>query len=161
MFSINGSMFSLHFATMVQQSHPRRGIALLEVMIAVGLLTLAVSAITQSIVASQQQNLEARERIVASISAESLLSQIGEQPWETLDSWDGFTEDPGTLTDPTGVLLMGDWEHIGRTVGVTFTEVFIDELQIYIRGKTINVIVFNANARELANLERFIAEPSP
>ena len=139
---------------------PRKGIALLEVMIAVGLLTLAISSITQAIVAAQQQNLEVRERIVATIAAESLLSQIGESKWEKLDTWHGFSEEVGTLTDPTGLALEGDWNKVGRQVTITPTEIFIDELQIYITGKTINVIAVTKNGRELANLERFIAEPS-
>tara|TARA_Y100000758_G_scaffold261391_1_gene199668 strand:- start:509 stop:958 length:450 start_codon:yes stop_codon:yes gene_type:complete len=138
----------------------RQGIALLEVMIAVGLLTLAVSSITQAIVAAQQQNLEVREQIVASIAAESLLSQIGEDSWENLSTWDGFREEVGTLTDPTGSALEGDWKQVGREVTITATEIFIDELQIFITGKTINVIAFTKNGRELVNLERFIAEPS-
>ena len=138
----------------------RQGIALLEVMIAVGLLTLAVSSITQAIVAAQQQNLEVRERIVASIAAESLLSQIGEESWENLSTWDGFREEVGTLTDPTGIALEGDWKQVGRKVTITPTEIFIDELQIFITGKTINVIAFTKYGRELVNLERFIAEPS-
>lgn len=138
----------------------RQGIALLEVMIAVGLLTLAVSSITQAIVAAQQQNLEVRQRIVASIAAESLLSQIGEGSWENLSTWDGFREEVGTLTDPTGIALEGDWKQVGREVTITPTEIFIDELQIFITGKTINVIAFTKNGRELVNLERFIAEPS-
>ena len=138
----------------------RQGIALLEVMIAVGLLTLAVSSITQAIVAAQQQNLEVRQRIVASIAAESLLSQIGEESWENLSTWDGYREEVGTLTDPTGIALEGDWKQVGREVTITPTEIFIDELQIFITGKTINVIAFTKNGRELVNLERFIAEPS-
>jgi hypothetical protein len=138
----------------------RQGIALLEVMIAVGLLTLAVSSITQAIVAAQQQNLEVRQRIVASIAAESLLSQIGEESWENLSTWDGYREEVGTLTDPTGIALEGDWKQVGREVTITPTEIFIDELQIFITGKTINVITFTNNGRELVNLERFIAEPS-
>ena len=142
-------------------TNQKRGLALLEVMIAVGLLTLAVSSITQAVVAAQQQSLEVRERIVASIAAESLLSQIGESEWEKLDTWHGFKEEVGSLTDPTGLELDGDWKQVGREVTITPTEIFIDELQIYITGKTINVITFTKNSRELANLARFIAEPSP
>ena len=139
---------------------PVRGVALLEVMIAVGLLTLAVSSITQAIVAAQQQNLEVRERIVASIAAESLLAQIGETSWENLSAWNGYREEVGTLTDPTGIALEGDWKQVGREVAITSAEIFIDELQVFITGKTITVIAFTKNGRELVNLERFIAEPS-
>ncbi len=151
-------MLSRH--SIAKKKPTRKGVALLEVMIAVGLLTVAVSSITHAIVGAQQQNLEVRQRIVASISAESLLSQIAEQPWEDLESWNGFREEVGTLTDPTGISLEGDWELIGREVIVTRTEVFIDELQIYITGQTIIVTAFLESGRELANLERFIAEPS-
>jgi hypothetical protein len=129
-------------------------------MIAVALLTLAVSSITQAIVAAQQQNLETRERVVASIAAESLLSQIGEEEWDKLETWNGYREEIGTLQDPTGALLDGDWEHIGRSVGIAPKEVFIDALQIYIKGKTIQVTTFNKDGRSLSTIERFIAEPS-
>ena len=87
----------------VQRPHfYRRGIALLEVMIAVGLLTFAVVAISSAIVAGQQQSLEARRTIVASVAAESLLSQLSQEPWETIDSWHGYSEEVGTIVDPTG-----------------------------------------------------------
>jgi hypothetical protein len=50
---------------MQEYAHPfhRKGIALLEVMIAVGLLTFAVAAISSAIVAGQQHSLEARKTI--------------------------------------------------------------------------------------------------
>ena len=60
---------------------PRRGIALLEVMIALGILTFAVASISSAIVGGQQQSLEARGKIVGSVAAESLLSQITQVPW--------------------------------------------------------------------------------
>ena len=136
------------------------GIALLEVMIAVGILTLSVTAITQSIVAAQQQNLEVRERIVGSIVAESFLSQIGEVEWEDLDTWNGFREEVGSICDPTGSSLEGDWEHVGREVSINPTEIFIDDLEIFINGKTITVTTFTKDGRILTTLERFLAEPS-
>jgi len=139
----------------------RRGIALLEVMIAVGILTFAVTAITSAIVAGQQQSLEAREKIVASVAAESLLSRITQVPWETIDSWDGYTEDVGTITDPTGVAVGGDWDRIGRIVTVIAGEVQITPIEVFIVGRTITVSSFTKDGRTLATIERFVPEPQP
>ena len=137
----------------------RRGIALLEVMIAVGILTFAVTAITSAIVAGQQQSLEAREKIVASVAAESLLSRITQVPWETIDSWDGYTEDVGTITDPTGVAVGGDWDRIGRIVTVIAGEVQITPIEVFIVGRIITVSSFTKDGRTLATIERFVPEP--
>ena len=136
-----------------------RGIALLEVMIAVGILTFAVTAITSAIVAGQQQSLEAREKIVASVAAESLLSRITQVPWETIDSWDGYTEDVGTITDPTGVAVGGDWDRIGRIVTVIAGEVQITPIEVFIVGRIITVSSFTKDGRTLATIERFVPEP--
>ena len=138
-----------------------RGIALLEVMIAVGILTFAVTAITSAIVAGQQQSLEAREKIVASVAAESLLSRITQVPWETIDSWDGYTEDVGTITDPTGVAVGGDWDRIGRIVTVIAGEVQITPIEVFIVGRIITVSSFTKDGRTLATIERFVPEPQP
>ena len=143
----------------VQQTNARRGIALLEVMIAVGILTFAVTAITSAIVAGQQHSLEAREKIIASIAAESLLSQLSQEPWETMDSWHGYIEDVGTISDPTGASLDGDWNRIGRNVSVIDSEVLVESLQVYIIGRTIVVNTFASDGRILTTVERFIPEP--
>ena len=137
----------------------RRGVALLEVMIAVGILTFAVAAISSAIVAGQQQSLAARTTIVASVAAESLLSQLTQEPWETIDSWHGYTEEVGTITDPTGIPIGGDWDSIGRRVSVVETDMFIEPLQVFIVGRTVTVTSFAKDGRELSSLQRFIPEP--
>ena len=116
----------------VQQTNARRGIALLEVMIAVGILTFAVSAITSAIVAGQQHSLEAREKIIASIAAESLLSQLSQEPWETMNSWHGYIEDVGTISDPTGESLGGDSQWGSNNGGDLYNGLFSSTIIIII-----------------------------
>ena len=137
----------------------RRGIALLEVMIAVGILTFTVASITSAIVAGQQHSLEARSKIVGAVAAESLLSQITQVPWETIDSWHGYVEEVGTITDPTGISLEGDWNTIGRSVTVIADEVQVAPLEVFIIGRTITVTSFAEDGRVLATNERFVQEP--
>jgi type II secretory pathway pseudopilin PulG len=138
---------------------PQRGIALLEVLIAVGILTFAVASVTSAIVAGQQQSLEARNKIVGSVAAESLLSQITQAPWESIDTWHGYVEEVGTITDPTGVGMDGDWSQIGRNVTVISDEVQVTPLEVFVVGRTVTVSSFTADGRILATIERFVPEP--
>jgi len=142
-----------------QHSKHRQGLAMLEVMIAVGLLTLAVAAISSALVAGQQHSLEARITIVASVAAESLLSTISQEPWETIDSWHGYTEEIGSITDPTGITVGGDWGLIGRKISIVESDIYIEPLQVYIIGRTVTVITFTHDGRELISVGRFIPEP--
>lgn len=137
----------------------RRGIALLEVMIAVGILTFTVTAITSAIVGGQQQTMEARTKIVCAVAAESLLSQITQEPWESIDTWHGYKEDVGTITDPIGIPMEGDWNNIGRTVSVVASEVQVSQLEVFIVGRTVTVSAFTENGRILSTIERFVPEP--
>ena len=145
---------ALHF-----QHHQRRGLALLEVMIAAGLLAFSVAAITTAIVAGQKQSAAARASIVATVAAESLLSQVSQEPWETIDSWHGYTEDIGTIVDPTGSPIGGDWDSIGRRVSIAESDVYIDSLEVFIVGRTITVTAFSDQGLVLTSVERFISEP--
>jgi hypothetical protein len=142
-----------------RKTNYRKGIALLEVMIATALLTLAVTSITSAIVAGQQQSLEARTKIVGSIAAESFLSQISQEPWESLNSWHGYIEEIGTIVDPTGIPLDGDWESIGRSVSVIDSEILIESLEVYILGRTVTVTSFTNGGRIITTVDRFIPEP--
>ncbi len=146
----------MKFKTITRQN---RGIALIEVMVAVGILTLTITAITSAIVAGQQQSLAARERIIASVATESLLATISNEPWESLSSWNDYREEVGSIVDPSGMSLEGDWDLIGREVQVADAEVFIEPLEIFIRGQIITVRSFNNDGNTISTLERFVPEP--
>ena len=98
---------------------------------------------------------------VASVAAESLMSQLIQEPWETLISWHGYTEEIGTIVDPNDKSIGGDWGVIGRVVSVVDSRVQIESLEVFIVGRTITVASFNKKKRVLATVERFIPEPQP
>jgi len=120
---------------------------------------VSVVAITSAIVSGQQQSLQSRSTIVASIAAESMLASISQEPWETIDSWHGYSEGVGEIVDATGMSIGGDWNAIGRKVAVIETDLFVDTLQVFITGRTVSVTVFGKDGRELASVDRFIPEP--
>lgn len=140
-------------------SQRRRGLAMLEVLIAAGLLSLSVSSITTAIIAGQQLSLEARAKIVGTVAAESMMSQLLHEPWESLVAWHGYTEIVGSISDPTGTSIGGDWSNIGRTVTVVDTRLEINSLEVLVLGRTITVSSFDSSKRILATVERFIPEP--
>ena len=142
-------------------THTRHGIVMLEVLLAVALLTFAVVSVSSAIVAGQQQSAEARTKIIGAIAAESLISQLSQEPWATLNSWDGYTEPVGTIVDPTGQSIGGDWSEIGRQVSIVDSDIFIEPLQVYIVGKNVTVSSFTNSGRILSTVKRFVPEPQP
>ena len=78
-------------------------------MIAVGILTVAIAAITTAIVAGQSQSVIAKQMIMGSVASESLMSQISAEPYESIQSWDGFREEVGTISTLSGSILEGDF----------------------------------------------------
>ena len=137
-----------------------RGLAMMEVMIAIGILTVAIAAITTAIVAGQRQSVVAKQVIVGAVASESLMSQISAEPYEAIDSWNGYREEVGKMTALSGSPLKGDFSLLGRFVKVEDGEVLINELEINIVGKNITVITFNQVNEVVSELTKFVPEPS-
>ncbi len=137
-----------------------RGLAMMEVMIAVGILTVAIAAITSAIVAGQKQSLAARQAIVGAVASESLMSQITVESYESIELWNGFREEAGSMTTPSGNLLDGDFALLGRSVSVEDSEVLIDPLEINIVGKHVTVTAFNQQNEVVSEVSKFVPEPS-
>lgn len=138
----------------------RRGFTILEAVIATGILVVAVAAITSAITAGQQQGLEARQRIVGAIASESLLAHVAAVPFDDLEDWNGYVEEPGTLAAPDSLPVDGDWSAIGRRVSVEPSSLFVEELGVLLLGRTIRVTSFSNNGRDLASVQRFVPEPA-
>ncbi|MCH2147704.1 MAG: hypothetical protein MK073_07810 [Phycisphaerales bacterium] len=137
-----------------------RGLAMMEVMIAIGILTVAIAAITTAIVAGQRQSVVAKQVIVGAVASESLMSQISAEPYEAIDSWNGYREEVGEMTALSGSPLKGYFSLLGRFVKVEDGEVLINELEINIVGKNITVITFNQVNEAVSELTKFVPEPS-
>ena len=133
---------------------------MMEVMIAVGILTVAIAAITTAIVAGQRQSMIAKQMIVGSVASESLMSQISAEPYESIQSWDGYREEVGSMTTLSGSTLEGDFSLLGRLVEVEDGEVLIDELEINIVGKNVTVVTFNQLNEVVSEITKFVPEPA-
>ena len=138
----------------------RRGFTLLESMIASTILAGIVLVITSVISAGQQQALEAQLRITATIAAERLMHGMGTIEYEQLQSWNGYIQDVGQMADQEGALLPPMFSNLGRRVQVSQETESIDQLGLSIMGRNLRVEVFDRDGRVMADLARFIPEPS-
>ena len=72
----------------------------------------------------------------------------------------GYTEDVGTMTDMLGDPLPDSFHMVGRDVQVTTSLEQFGGLGVAVRGRSINVRAFGEDGRILAEITRFIPEPS-
>jgi hypothetical protein len=154
-------LFGLTFHPARGRSHRRsRGFTLIEALMATGILLGIVVTVTSAITAGQQNAFEAQERIAGTLAAEELMGRLITVDYSLLPTWSGYTEAVGSMTDMHANPMPESFGMIGRDVQVTTALKTIGELGVRVRGRTIRVRAFNNDARVLADLTRFVSEPS-
>ena len=128
----------------------RRGLTLIESLIAAVLLVTVVTAVLGALSAGHQHAMEAKRLITASLAAEQLMARVTATPYSDLTQWNDWEETPGQGTS-------GDEQR--RRVTVTASTQQIDQLQITILGSFITVESFDDDGRTLTRLVRFVPEP--
>jgi Tfp pilus assembly protein PilV len=137
----------------------RRGFTLMEALMASGILLAVVIAVTSAITAGQQNAYEAHQRIAATLATEDLLGRLLVENYANLPTWSGYSEAVGEMTDGSGNPMPSSFDMIGRDVQVTTDLKTVSALAVNVRGRTVRVRAFDADARILAELSRFIPEP--
>lgn len=126
---------------------------------AAGILLIVVVAVTSAVTAGQQQAYEAKQRIAASLAAEELMSRVLVEDYANLPSWHGHTEAPGAMTDMAGHAMPENFDGIGRDVQVTTSLRVLVDVDVRVRGRTIEVRSFTVDGRVLTDISRFVPEP--
>ena len=137
----------------------RRGLTLIESLIAAVLLVTVVTAVLGAMSAGHQHAMEAKRLITASLAAEQLMARVTATPYSDLTQWHDWEETPGQGTSGDEQRLPDLFELIGRRVTVTASTQQIDQLQITILGSFITVESFDDDGRTLTRLVRFVPEP--
>tara|TARA_Y100000589_G_scaffold21991_1_gene18329 strand:- start:32835 stop:33275 length:441 start_codon:yes stop_codon:yes gene_type:complete len=139
-------------------AHPsRRGITLIESLIASALLLTVVTAILSALSAGHQHSREAQGLVTASLAAEQLMAKVSSDAYGSLPEWDGWDEKPGTLVDEDRMPTL--FTMIGRRVLIRPEAHSIEQLQVRVTGYTVTVESYDATGRILTRLVRFIPEP--
>ena len=136
---------------------PRRGLTLVEALVASALLLTVVTAILSAVSAGHQQAREAHGLVTASLAAEQLMARISSDDYGTLPNWDGWDEGPGTLVGEDRLPVL--FNLVGRRVQVTPEEHALEFLQVLVNGYTVTVESYDTTGRVLTRLIRFIPEP--
>lgn len=137
----------------------RRGVTLVESLIAAMLLVVVVTAVLGALSAGQQHATEARRLVSAGLSAEMLMARVTASDWSDLDQWNGYQEQPGKAMGPDETPLPELYNLIGRRVTIIPDDQVIDELQVIVSGYLVTVESYDAKGRVLASIIRFIPEP--
>ena len=138
---------------------PRRGLTLVESLIAAVLLVTVVTAVLGALSAGHQHAMEAKRLITGSLAAEQLMARVTTTPYAQLGQWNGWEETPGTVTNASDESLPDLFELVGRRVTVHSGTEHLDEVQIVLVGSVVTIESFSDDGRVLARLIRFIPEP--
>lgn len=146
----------------------RRGLTLVEVVIAMTILAFAVLVIVQMVSAGQAQTYAALHDLRALSLAEAMLEEVVSLPFDdpdgasnagpesgetsralfdNADDFHGFTEDPGALADASGDLYPREYQAFTRSVRVVASTTNVAELGGAVTGQTITVTVIDASGR--------------
>ena len=165
---------------MIVPTRRQRGISLIEVLIASAILSFAVAAICQAIVAGQMQTYEALHQLRAMSLAEALVEEMQALPYvdpegaaatgpdagetartlfDNADDFDGFSETAGTVADAAGVAYGAAFAPFSRSVTAGYQTVTIGDLGAPIDGLAVLVTVTDDRGMTWT-AGRFIPEPA-
>jgi len=152
----------------------------MEVLIASAILSFAVAAISQAIVAGQKQTYESLHQLRGISLAEALIEEIQALPYadpegaaaagpdagettralfDNADDFDGFSESTGNLVDAAGVSYGGTFDPFSRSASTNYGTVTVGAFGDPIDGLTIVVTVTDDRGMTWTT-SKFIPEPA-
>jgi Tfp pilus assembly protein PilV len=139
----------------------RRGVTLLESLMASGILLVAVVAVCSAVTAGQHHAFEANSQIAGVMAAEEWLGRLQTVSYsELITDWNGRTEFPGQMRTIDNRPFPDSFHNVGRTVNVQPATVALNGLGVEIHGMTVAVSATDRTGRTMLTLRRFIAQPS-
>ena len=157
----------------------RRGVTLLESLIAVGLLVVVVTAVLSAMEVGRQQSDEGRRLTMSALAAEMLLARVADadanafqepQAWfrhftnsSTNGGWNGHLEPAGSVRagrDAVLPLLPEDYQEFQLLVETQRQVHRIDPpIAVEIEGVHVRVLATTGEGRALTTIERFLPLP--
>lgn len=138
----------------------RRGLTLMEALMASGILLMVVVAVTSAITAGQQQSYEAQQRIAASLAVDDLTGRLAIADYSTLPTFHNYTEAVGGMLDMNGQPMPELFATIGRKVTVKTSLRELNDINVKVRGRDVRVQAFDKTGRVLADVSTFVPEPA-
>jgi prepilin-type N-terminal cleavage/methylation domain-containing protein len=137
---------------------PRHGFSLIEALIASAVLATVVLAVAAGMGASQGVAFDGQKRMLASIAANDLLSELSTVDYADLLNHHGLSQPVGELETLEGAPYPDTFWALGREVEVVHTTMTDGDLSAPVVGAMVTVRVVDSSA-VLAEVGLFVAEP--
>jgi len=135
-----------------------RGFTLIEAMMASAVLASIVLAVASGLGASQGVAFEGQKRMLASIAANDLMSELATIPYAELATWNGMDQPVGSMSTVDGAAYPATFWSLGRRVEVVPTTMNDSELGAPVSGAMVRVSVMDEFG-VVAEVSLFVAEP--
>lgn len=136
----------------------RRGLTLLESLIATTILGVIVLAVAAALNASQKLAFEGQKRVLGVNAADDLMIELMTVPYNQLGRWNGLDQAPGAMLTMDGESYPRAYWSIGRSVTVVPENITEPGIGITVAGMMITVRA-DDGAHTLAELSVFRPEP--
>jgi len=136
----------------------RRGLTLIEALIASAILLMSVLALTTALAAGQAAAIEGQKLLLGAMAVDDLLSELWAENFNDLPKYHNATEPVGGIISLDGEPYPDAFWMLGRRVEVTSRDIKSAKTGVLVRGVVVRVTVFDAD-RDLVSAELFIAEP--
>lgn len=137
----------------------RRGLTLIESVIAVAILSLAITAVFGALTAGTAHVEAGADDLAATVAAEDLMSRLLAEDGADPSDWNGHRETAGALVDGNGIRLQGGIDRVGREVEVVPERRRLGEGPL-LEGWTIRISTFDDGGRDLGTLTRWVPKRS-
>lgn len=137
----------------------RRGFTLMEALLASTVLATLVLAVAAGMGASQKVAFEGQKRMLASIAANDLMSELSTVSYQELFSYNGLSQPVGSMETLDGAGYPQTFWSLGREVSVEHTTMADDDLDVPVPGAMVTVRVLDATA-VVAEVSLFVSDPS-
>jgi len=147
----------------MNRPRPRRGLTLIESVIATAVLAVAITAVCSAMAAGTVHASRSADELAATVAVEDLMNRILADDPDRIDDWDGYEEAAGELVDAGGVRLAGGVARVGRRAEVDRRPRRLEDGPD-IEGWNIRVEAIDSTGRPFGGIERWIpviAEPGP
>lgn len=136
----------------------QRGFSLMEALLATTVLATLVLAVAAGMGASQRVSFEGQKRMLASIAANDLMSELSTERYSDLFQFNGMEQAVGAMETLDGVVYPQTFWALGREVEVVHSTMTDDDLGVSISGATVTVRVVDKTA-VVADVVLFVADP--
>ena len=136
----------------------RQGFSLMEALLATTVLATLVLAVAAGMGASQRVSFEGQKRMLASIAANDLMSELSTERYADLFPFNGMEQTVGAMETLDGIAYPQTFWALGREVEVVHSTMTDEDLGVAVSGATVTVRVVDKTA-VVAEVVLFVADP--